>query len=172
MAPRMQPPLTPVSQAALKQLVVIATGLFLVQILSFSVLLSRLPRKRVEKFLHHQLFGHLVLNKLVLNVLFYRLLVSPHRIHVVSSTPELSVAMGSKNKHFKWFARLLENHFEGITAHGTYRISTGKVEETNNLIKTVRRAYRNRDNDYFFIKILDESRREYVRNSKSHKLYD
>ena len=80
--------------------------------------------------------------------------------------------MGSKNKHFKWFARLLENHFEGITAHETYRISTGKVEETNNLIKTVRRAYRNRDNDYFFIKILDESRREYVRNSKSHKLYD
>ena len=72
---------------------VIATGLFLVQILYFSILLSRLPRKRVEKFLHHQLFGQLVLNKLVLNVLFYRLLVSAHRIYVVSPAPELPVAV-------------------------------------------------------------------------------
>lgn len=88
-------------------------------------------------------------------------------------TEIIDICMGSKNKHFNWFARLLENHFEGITAHGTYRISTGKVEGTNNLIKTVRRrAYGYRDNDYFFLKIMDESRREYVRNPKSHKLYD
>ena len=44
-----------------------------------------------------------------------------------------------------------------------------KVEWTNSLIKTVRRkAYGYRDNDYFFLKIMDESRREYVRNPKSH----
>ncbi|MGN1164743.1 MAG: ISL3 family transposase [Candidatus Ornithospirochaeta sp.] len=88
-------------------------------------------------------------------------------------TEIIDICLGSGNKHFKWFARLLENHFEGITAHGTYKISSGKVEGTNNLIKTVRRrAYGYRDNDYFFLKILDESRREYVRNPKSHKLYD
>ncbi|MSU06621.1 transposase [Spirochaetales bacterium NM-380-WT-3C1] len=58
-------------------------------------------------------------------------------------------------------------------AHGTYKISSGKVEGTNNLIKTVRRkAYGYRDNDYFFLKIMDESRREYVRNPKSHKKCD
>ena len=44
---------------------------------------------------------------------------------------------------------------------------------TNNLIKTIRsKAYGYSDNDYFFLKIMDESRREYVRNPKSHKNYD
>ena len=79
----------------------------------------------------------------------------------------------SGNKHFRWFSNLLEKHFEGIIAHGTYKISSGKVEGPNNLIKTVRRkAYGYRDKDYFFLKIMDESRREYVRNPKSHKKYD
>jgi transposase len=32
------------------------------------------------------------------------------------------------NRHFRWFPRLLSNHFEGIIAHATFRISTGKVE--------------------------------------------
>lgn len=88
-------------------------------------------------------------------------------------TEIIDICNDSGNKHFIWFARLLENHFEGIIAHGTYKISSGKVEGTNNLIKTVRRkAYGYRDNDYFFLKIMDESRREYVRNPKSHKNYD
>lgn len=39
------------------------------------------------------------------------------------------------NKHFKWFARLLENHFAGIIAHATFRISSGKIEGINNKIK-------------------------------------
>ena len=48
-----------------------------------------------------------------------------------------------------------------------------KVEWTNSLIKTVRRrTYGYKDNDYFFLKIMDESRREYVRNPKSHNYYD
>ena len=85
----------------------------------------------------------------------------------------MDICNGTQNEHFMWFAELLDKHFEGIIAHGTYRISSGKVEGTNNLIKTVRRkAFGYRDNDYFFLKIMDESRRQYVRNPKSHKLYD
>ena len=81
-------------------------------------------------------------------------------------TEIIDICNDSGNKHFIWFARLLENHFEGIIAHGTYKISSGKVEGTNNLIKTVRRkAYGYRDNDYSFLKIMVESRREYVGNS-------
>ncbi len=85
-------------------------------------------------------------------------------------TEIIEICNDSGNRHFMWFARLLESHFKSIIAHGTYKIYPGKVEGTNNLIKTVRRkAYGYRDNDYFFFKIMDESRREYVRNTKSHK---
>ena len=66
----------------------------------------------------------------------------------------MDICNGTQNEHFMWFAELLDKHFEGIIAHGTYRISSGKVEGTNNLIKTVRRgAFGYRDNDYFFLKI-------------------
>ena len=88
-------------------------------------------------------------------------------------TEIIDICNDTGDKHFMWFARLLENHYEGIIAHATYRISSGKVEGTNNLIKTLRRrAYGYCDDDYFFLKIMDESRREYVRNPKSHKIYD
>lgn len=88
-------------------------------------------------------------------------------------TEIIDICNESGNKHFRWFSNLLEKHFEGIIAHGTYKISSGKVEGTNTLIKTVRRkAYGYRDNDYFFLKIMDESRKENVRNPKSHKIYD
>ena len=88
-------------------------------------------------------------------------------------TEVIDICNDTGDKHFMWFARLLENHYEGIIAHATYRISSGKVEGTNNLIKTLRRrAYGYCDDDYFFLKIMDESRREYVRNPKSHKIYD
>lgn len=62
----------------------------------------------------------------------------------------------NQNEHFLWFAKLLEDHLEGIITHGLYKISTGKVEGTNNKIKTTRRqAYGFRDDEYFFLKILD-----------------
>ena len=65
------------------------------------------------------------------------------------------------NKHFEKFARLLENHMEGIIAHAKYQISSGKVEGTNNMIKTLRRqGYGYPDDDYFFLKIMDASRRD------------
>lgn len=62
------------------------------------------------------------------------------------------------NKHFKWFAKLLENHMEGIINHAIFHISSGKVEGTNNMIKTMRRkGYGYNDDDYFFLKIIDAS---------------
>ena len=64
------------------------------------------------------------------------------------------------NTHFKWFARLLENHKDGIINHAIFHISSGKVEGTNNMIKTLRRkSYGYDDDDYFFLKIIDASRR-------------
>ena len=65
-----------------------------------------------------------------------------------------------KNNNFTWFADLLENHLEGICNYVQFHITTGKVEGTNNMIKTLRRRhYGLPDDDYFFLKIMDESRR-------------
>ena len=33
------------------------------------------------------------------------------------------------NRHFLWFERPLDHHFEGIIAHATYKISTSKLED-------------------------------------------
>lgn len=64
----------------------------------------------------------------------------------------------SGNVHLKRFDRMLDRHWEGIAAQGYYRISSGWV--VNNLIKTVRRqGYGYEDDDYFFLKIMDASRR-------------
>ena len=85
----------------------------------------------------------------------------------------IDICNATKNKHFKWFARLLDNHFEGIIAHATYKISAGKIEGINNKIKTLRRqGYGYPDDEYFFLKLIDMSRNEYVRNVKSHKICD
>lgn len=54
-------------------------------------------------------------------------------------------------------------YLDGIIMHAKYRISTGKVEGTNNKIKTIKRqAYGYRDDEYFFLKILDTT-------NKSHR---
>ena len=64
------------------------------------------------------------------------------------------------NKHLLWFAKLLRNHYDGIISHATYKISSGKIEGINNKIKTLRRqAYAYHDDEYFFLKILDMSRK-------------
>ena len=68
------------------------------------------------------------------------------------------------------FSKMLDRHWEGIVAHGYYRISSGRVEGVNNLIKTVRRqAYGYRDDDYFFLKIMDASRRKNTSERESEK---
>ncbi|MGN1356789.1 MAG: transposase [Succinivibrionaceae bacterium] len=59
-----------------------------------------------------------------------------------------------ENKHFLWFARLLENHMDGIISHATMNISSGKVKRTNNRIKTLRsKGYSYPDDDCFLLKI-------------------
>ena len=76
----------------------------------------------------------------------------------------IEVCRGTDNKHFIWFAKLLENHKEGIVNHAQFKVSTGKVEGTNAMIKALRRKhYGIPDDDYFFLKIFDASRQ------KSHK---
>lgn len=85
----------------------------------------------------------------------------------------MDLCKATGNKHFLWFKRLLSNHFEGIIAHATYNISAGRTEGTNNKIKTLRRqGYGYPDDEYFFLKIMDASRREYIRNPQSHKKRD
>lgn len=85
----------------------------------------------------------------------------------------MDTCKATKNTHLLWFERLLGNHFEGIIAHATYNISAAKIEGINNKIKTLRRqGYGYPDDEYFFLKLFDMSRRAYVRNPKSHKICD
>lgn len=66
----------------------------------------------------------------------------------------------TENPHFIDFADLLEDHLDGITAHAVYPYTSEKIEGTNNKIKTIRRrSYGLADTDYFFLKIMDASRR-------------
>jgi len=99
----------------------------------------------------------------------------------VSSEPEMAsqiieimdICYASDNKHLNWFGRLLDRHFEGVIAYATYRISNGQIEGINNRIKTLRRqGYGYPDDEYFFLKLFDISRKPYVRNPLSHKIYD
>ena len=85
----------------------------------------------------------------------------------------MNLCRASKNEHLLWFCRLLDAHFEGVIAHATYSISAGKLEGINNKIKTLRRqAYGYSDDDYFFLKLFDASRKTYIRNPISHKKKD
>ena len=88
-------------------------------------------------------------------------------------TDIMDLCESTGNKHLLWFRRLLDSHFEGIIAHATYNISAGKIEGINQKIKTLRRhGYGYPDDEYFFLKIFDMSRRVYIRNPKSHRIYD
>ena len=70
----------------------------------------------------------------------------------------IDICYATKNKHFKWFGKLLESHWCGIVAHASIRISTGKIEGLNNKIKTIRRqGYGYPDDEYFFLKLIDMS---------------
>ena len=80
------------------------------------------------------------------------------RAHVLETA---SICRASGDRHLGRFARLLEGHIDGIDSHAKHRISSGRVEGTNNLIKTLRRqGYGYPDDDYFFLKIFDATRRE------------
>ena len=71
------------------------------------------------------------------------------------------------------FRKLLNKYFEGVITHLTYRISSGKIEGINRKIKTIRsHGYAYPDNEYFFLKVIDASRKKYVRNQRTHKIND
>ena len=73
----------------------------------------------------------------------------------------VEICKGTENEHFIWFSELLENHIDGILNHAQFNISSGKVEGTNNMIKTLRRtSYGLPDDEYFFLKIMDASRKD------------
>lgn len=77
------------------------------------------------------------------------------------------------NTHLLWFKRLIDSHLEGIIAHATYKISAGKIVGINNKIKTMRRqGYGYPDDEYFFLKLFDLIRKDYVRNTPSQKICD
>jgi transposase len=81
----------------------------------------------------------------------------------------LTLARQSKVPEILTYANTIESHIEGIVNHADHPISSGKLEGTNNLIKTIRRkAYGFRDTQYFFLKIMEASRKPKVR-FKSHK---
>jgi len=46
----------------------------------------------------------------------------------------------TKDRHFARVACLVESYMEGIVAHARHQISSRKVEGTNQMIKTLRRA--------------------------------
>ena len=72
----------------------------------------------------------------------------------------IRICVATENRHLIWFSNLLLNHYDGIIAHAKYHISTGKVEGTNQMIKTLRRkSYGYPDDEYFFLKIMDASGR-------------
>lgn len=110
-------------------------------------------------------------------------LVKEKLAHAYTLTDEIAMAQeisdimdiceASGNGHLLWFRRLLDTHFEGIIAHATFFISSGKVEGINQKIKNVRRhGYGYPDDEYFFLKVIDASRQAYDHNPLSHKICD
>jgi transposase len=99
----------------------------------------------------------------------YKMTDEPSMAGAITEIMDMCMATG--NKHLLWFSRLLDNHFEGIIAHATYDISAGKIEGVNNRIKTLRRqGYGYPDDDYFFLKLFDASRKGYVRNPVAERI--
>ena len=69
------------------------------------------------------------------------------------------------------YAQTIESRMAGIVNHADHPISSGKLEGTNNLIKTIRRkAYGFRDTEYFFLKIMEASRKPRVRFKSPKKM--
>ena len=72
----------------------------------------------------------------------------------------ISFCRGTGDPHFNKFANLLERHSEGIVSHAKFHISSGMIEGINNKSKMImRKAFGFRDDDYFFLKIIDSSRK-------------
>lgn len=73
----------------------------------------------------------------------------------------ISLCRSTDNEHFLWYAQLIEKHIDGIVWHARHPISTGKLEGINQMIKTERRkGYGYPDDEYFFLRLMEASRRK------------
>lgn len=100
----------------------------------------------------------------------YETMLSPDSMHRVMSEI-VDFCKGTTNTHFCWFAKLIENHMGGIITFAKHIITSGKCEGTVQLIKTIRRAsYGIPDTKYFFLKIMDASRRFGRNNTEALRL--
>ena len=60
------------------------------------------------------------------------------------------------------FSATVRFHMTSIANHARHPISSGKLEETNNLAKVIKRnAYGFSDDRYFFNKLMEASRKPY-----------
>ena len=81
----------------------------------------------------------------------------------------IQIARQSKVPEILKFCNTVESHLDGISNHAKFNISTGKLEGTNNLAKVIKRtAYGFHDDEYYFLKLMDASRRPYYK-PVSHK---
>ena len=72
----------------------------------------------------------------------------------------LAMAEATGYEELKRFSGLIRKHWDGILARTEYSLSNGPLEGTNCLIKNIRRkSYGIRDDDYFFLKIWEATRR-------------
>ena len=99
-------------------------------------------------------------------VLFVDRLTMGKKVHKI-----IKVCRETNDKNMEWFANLLETHYKGVIAYATYPISSGIIEGVNQRIKTVRRdGYGYPDDEYFFLKIIDASRNNYIDQRRKIKL--
>lgn len=81
----------------------------------------------------------------------------------------IKIARQSNVPEILKFCNTVESHLDGISNHARFNISTGKLEGTNNLAKVIKRtAYGFHDDEYYFLKLMDASRRPYYK-PVSHK---
>jgi len=82
----------------------------------------------------------------------------------------LDMAFSSGVPEIITFAKTVRKRIRSLVCHALFPINSGKLEGTNNMIKTVRRqAYGFRDTEYFFLKIMEASRKRYW-TYKSHRI--
>jgi hypothetical protein len=60
------------------------------------------------------------------------------------------------NRHFVWFARLIENHIDGIVNHAGCQRESYMVVLTNGMIEGLHRDAYGCSDDKYFIRILEE----------------
>lgn len=72
----------------------------------------------------------------------------------------LAMAKNTGYEELKRFSNMIDRHWEGILTRTEYSLSNGPLEGTNCLIKNIRRkSYGIRDDEYFFLKIWEATRR-------------